>query len=181
MENADDILKSVYNADIIAEKKAISQHAYEEKIIKQILTHVGLEKEVGKLCMPVKEKTGRGRLTFEWFYEAYPSFPIYLGMRKIPFAFQVSAKDLFNKFHTTPMYNEWMNFCDEAPAEDKPLGIVFDWPGIKGTQMIIHNDQNTLHRYDTCPRMMCRTKTGAMVTIEQFNKYLIPTLATWVP
>jgi hypothetical protein len=185
MNPADDLLRSaVYNADVIALKKAISQSAYEEKIIKDILMHVGLDKEVGKLCMRVKEKTGRGRLTFEWFYEEYPHFPIYLAMRKIPFAFKVGAKDLFNKFTGTPMYTEWENFCDEAPVEDKPIGIVFDWPGVKGTQMIIHNDQQTMLQNDTGVRIVRRVGRGSAtqpVIIEQLDNYLTPALARWVP
>jgi hypothetical protein len=178
----DDILSSVYDAEAIAARKAAGMAAYEERIVKKLLVHLGLAGSAAELAKRAKEKTGKARLSFEWFYEEYPDFPIYLVMRRIPFAFKVGVKDLFNKFCSTPMFKAWEEFRDEAPVEDKPIGLVFDWPGVAGTQMIMHNGANGYFDFDNRVRIVRSIGRGRNVepiTVEQFIPFLDELLKTW--
>jgi hypothetical protein len=183
MDNADDLLKGIYDPALIAERKAAGQAAYEERIIRKILVRLKLDKEIGKLGGRAKEKTGRGRLTFEWFYEEYPSFPAYVGIRKIPFAHQVTMKDLFGKFTSTPMFKAWEEFRDEAPVEDKPIGLVFDWPGVQGTQMVIHNWDRNVSWFDGKLRFVqsIGRANPQLIIVEQLEPFLVRAEECWIP
>lgn len=185
MSETDDILKSVvYNADVIAAKKATSLIAYEEKIVKKILTSAGMANNAKELAMRAKEKTGKARLSFELFYEEYPTFPVYLAIRKLPFVHKIMTKDLFNKFCSTIMFKEWQWFVDEAPVVTKPIGLVFDWPGIKGTQMVLHNMQCTQEWFDNNLRLVRAIGSGKniqLITVEQFDPFIKELLSYWMP
>jgi hypothetical protein len=181
--NADEILKGIYASDIVEERRAAARVAYEERIVKKILVRGGLDGEIGKLCMRAKEKTGKARLTFEWFYEEYPSFPVYLSMRKVPFVYQVTPKDLFNKFCSTPMFKIWEEFRDEAPVRDRPVALVFDWPAVKGTQMVIHNWERPQEWFDGNLRLIRSIGTGRklqLITIEQFEPFFECVFSGWI-
>lgn len=183
MKEIDDLLKkAVYSQELIEQKHAASAVAYEEKILKKILIRAGMEGKIKELAFRAKETTGKASLSFAAFYDEYPTFPIYLGMRKVPYAWKVPITDLFNKFCSTPMFKAWEEFKNEAPVEDVPVGVVFDWPGFRPTQMIIHNDWNGSNPCDghvQIWRSVGKVPNQQRVMIESLDSYLLPILQEW--
>lgn len=180
---ADDALKQIYDPQAIAEFKAKAENAYEERVIKKLLAHVGLAEQAKTLAFRAKEKTGKARVSFEWFYDEHPDFPVYLKMRKLGFVYQVTVKELFNKFSSTPMYKAWEEFLYEVPVDNKPVGLVFDWPGVSGTKMVLHNwDIAATSGLDDGHLRLIKSvrKGGRLVCLEQFEPFLDNAMSVWV-
>ena len=59
-------------------------------------------------------------------------------MRKLPYINTTELEDFWNKFTKTRIYDAWHETTSEAP-KGEVVGLVFDWPGIHGGPMIIHD------------------------------------------
>lgn len=167
MADIDAALEGIYDKRIIEEKRAESAAAYEEKIVKKILIAAGMEDQINIMKNDIRAKTGKPGLTFAWFYEQNPTFPIYLEFARLPYVYQTKVTDLFNKFESLSFYKEWLLLRDEYLEEDHYVGLVFDFPGIKGTQMIIHDAQ-----FYTGPGNHFCSSGRVGVVLEPFDPFL---------
>ncbi len=182
MSELDDALKDVYRSDQIQASRDAARAGYEEKIVKKILTAANLGTEIRDMAMDMQTRVGKARVTLAAFYESYPDFPVQLTARKLPFVYQVSFKDIFNKFCSTPIFKTWDEYRDEC-ASDKPIGLVFDWPGVSGTQMIIHNDTvlSDANNQVRLTRLIGNplNPNSFVITVEQFEGYLQNIIRRW--
>jgi hypothetical protein len=177
--NPDDLLSDVF--DRAAEAKSVSMAAYEERVVKKMLGKAQLGDQAKQIAYRVKDLTGKARVNFSWFYSEYPDFPIWLGIRKVPYVHKLSVSDLFNKWSSLPFMQMWADLCDESPDSDKPVGLIFDWPGVKGTQLVLHNykvdfDVNSLRII----RKIGQGKLAELVYLEQFEPFFDLVLDQWV-
>ena len=100
----------------------------EEKIIKQILKSAGSPGVFRHLLEQCKEDTGQNNITLSWFIDRYPSFPIWLGVRKVEFQRDVFG-GLLKKFTLTPCFKAWEEVNDSKPEDDERItGCIFTWP-----------------------------------------------------
>jgi hypothetical protein len=81
------------------------------------------------------------------------------------------------------MASAWYEFIDEAPVEPSyPKGLVFDWPGMKGTQAVLHDWDHAIPWFDGNVRVVCgpKSKNAQLLVIEQFGPFLDRTLENWI-
>lgn len=178
----DQRLQGIYREDLIEERKVMTRDAYEERVVKKILAKAGLESIARELALQAKDLTGKARVSVAGFRAMYPSFPIWLEARKIGNMHEVTFKELFGKFTSTRVYKTWSELRDQAP-EDKPFGLIFDWPSVPGTQMIIHNDDLPTTPDDHAVRIERRIDEKfetQIITIEQLDACLSRILEHWV-
>lgn len=94
----DDFFRNLFNnntpeADAI---RAQRQLAYEERIIKRILTECGAAPASwGALVNTCRRESHEDKLNFRWFNTFYPRFPGQLCGKRIPFMHEVTLVDLF--------------------------------------------------------------------------------------
>jgi hypothetical protein len=90
-----------------------------------------------------REYTGRPALTFDWFYAAYPDFPVRLRTRCIPYLYATTAIDRWRCPEVlVTAYEEARG--EEADAEDSarafPCEVVFRWRGFGSSGLVcLHN------------------------------------------
>ena len=161
--------------------KEKNMQTYEERIVKKLLTHVGLAHEINEIKRATKELTGQVSVSYAMFNDMHPDFPVALAIRQLSYVYEVSIKDLFNRFPSTQFFKTWADAVDEASDPDKPLGLVFDWPGVAGTHMIIHN--NTQVNLDVnnvrIARRVGKGSTAQTVYVEQLTSFLDSVAQHW--
>ncbi len=180
MNEADEALSDLYSKDAVEAYKADIQGAYEEKVLKKIMLTLGLEHEIKAMCNRVKQITGKPKLTFSYFYSQYPNFPVWLSIQKLPYVHTVGVVDLFNKFASNKIISTWSSASDEAP-EDVPVGLVFDYTGVHGVQLICHDWDVDM---DVSETRICRrigTGRGYIVWIERLESFMKRVQHTWAP
>ena len=137
MNDADKILDDVFKAELIARRQAERETAYEERIIKRILTSSNLSESGKILAARAKEATGKYKLTFEWFYSEHSDFPVWIATKRIPYVHQLTVAELFKGFLSTKIMEAFEEAQDEKPFPEKYTALVFEWPGIG--QMALHD------------------------------------------
>jgi hypothetical protein len=83
--------------------------------------------------------TGQNKLTLAWFLCRYPSFPLWLGVRKVQWQRDVFG-GLDKHFTKTPCYLAYDDVLESRPeGDDRSGAVVFTWP---------HFGVVVLHQYD---------------------------------
>jgi hypothetical protein len=143
---------------------------------------IGSFPQLKKLC---KEQTGDTKVTLSWFYEEYPSFPVRVIYKNIPWIRDMWA-GLHNGFKKTELYSAWksneetfkLNGTDDFLS--KPTAIVFNWPSWK--TCCIHNLESkqfggswysvAAAKDDDCLKIYKSLKNGESFVIEPFEQLL---------
>lgn len=181
LANADNLLEGIYNRQLINERKASKSFAYEEKIIKKILTKAGKVDQIAILANTAKIATGRPSVTFAGFNDLFPSFPVWIMARQLQYVFQITVTDIFNKFPSMPVIAAWEEVYEANQFPDKASVLVCDWPGVSGTQVVVHNHY-TANVEDNVSRLSRTIGKGSkkiQVTIEQLEPFLDRILPMW--
>jgi len=95
----DDFFEQLFNETTPAadEIKRLRQLAYEERVIKRVITECGIKMSGwGRLANACRQATGEPKLNFQWFNSAYQNhFPGKLFGKRIPHVHSVSLPELF--------------------------------------------------------------------------------------
>jgi hypothetical protein len=168
-----------YPFDPDGSTKASQQRRWEHKIVGTILKHFGLVAEATEMAKMVREKTGLACLTFDVFYHHYPSFPLWLAARKIPYVHETTMSDFIKGFTKTKMYRAFTDCESEIPdwRDEDRSGLVFEWLHV-WPLAIIHNcyrglkDQETVvfHHFPV---------TEQLVSVQSFSSFL--NALAWTP
>lgn len=105
-------------------------HAFtsEEKIVKAILKAADASQTFKSILAECREDTGVNAVNLSWFVNRYPSFPIWLGTRRVEWQRDVFGT-LLKRFTMTPCYKAWEEVHDSKPEdEERSTGCVFTWP-----------------------------------------------------
>ena len=105
-------------------------HAFtsEEKIVKAILKAADASQTFKGMLAECREDTGVNAINLSWFVNRYPSFPIWLGTRRVEWQRDVFGA-LLKRFTMTPCYKAWEEVNDSKPEdEERSTGCVFTWP-----------------------------------------------------
>ncbi len=182
LANTDDLLQGVYSRDIIEQRKSNKAFAYEEKIIKKILAKANKADQVAILANAAKIATGRPSVTFAGFYAHFTNFPVWMLSKPIPYVYQITVADIFNKFPSMAVISAWEEVYESNHEPTKASVLVCDWPGISGTQVAVHNF-HTANIEDNVSRISRSIGKGSkkiIITIEQLDPFLDRILPMWV-
>jgi hypothetical protein len=144
----DDAVDAYTRSEGFANRREPAFARFEKRGVAFLLKHYGLKDIQTSLVRGVAETTGRHRLTFHAFHDRYNSFPVWLVIRPVPFAHDMTIDKLANpKRHASlALFRAYNRFQDLVPGswteEDQPVGVVFEWlnSGAKGSLWIVHDD-----------------------------------------
>ena len=160
--------------------KAKKQETFEEVVIKKILAYFNISDRIATLKQACREITGNANLNWDWFAEAYSTFPVRILPRSIPYVHQVSVSDLFNRFTKTIVFSYFekaIEIFNINPAEES-VAMVFNWPKI-GFSMAFHNYVSDHDISET--RFIRKLNFGTPVTftLEKFSSLLAVIATNW--
>ena len=153
--------------------KSSKQSNFEERVVKEIIKRYGLNGQgVRKLC---EDATGSPSYRWELFKEMYPTFPITIVPKVIPYVHTVSLNDLFNRFTSTLLYAGIADAIDDniqKGTELESVAVVFNWPQVTGLTAI----HNFLVNHDSSETRIVRRvnvfKRPVTFVIEKFSSLL---------
>ncbi len=160
------------------EWKAGKNAAYEEKLLKYVLTYFGAQAKISELKHQCQLVTGMSSLNWEWFISAFPEFPVRLLIRSVPYVHQITVVDLFARFTKTSIckaFDEATSLFGVDPEIDC-VAMIFNWPGL-GT-MAMHNYQTKIGESET--KIMRQLYTSKLnFVIEKLSSLLDNIGDTW--
>lgn len=111
--------------------------AVEEKVVKAILKRAGVLPRLADIKEACEARTGSPRISLQWFQLEYPSFPVWLGARSVPWVRDLWG-DLRDRFTKTELFKGWEAVGEsQPPGDDRPVGLVFTWPQF--AECVLHN------------------------------------------
>ena len=147
--------------------------AWEEKVVKKLLSVYGLSSMSPALVARCFADTGVRALRFDQFRAEYPDFPVLLLPKRIPYVHQSTWEDMKAKFTRTQVGRA---FCEAVEEESSPLAVVYNRPH-SGTEVIhdlVAGTQPSFCYY--------RKINGVEVMIEDFMEFLdVRVRSLWSP
>lgn len=111
--------------------------AVEEKVVKAVLRKFGIIEKLGSIKDQAKQATGHARISLDWFQIAYPSFPLWMGAKTVPWVRDLWG-DLRDRFTRTKLFEAWEAVSEHQPPGDgRAVGLVFTWPAFG--ECILHS------------------------------------------
>ena len=103
---------------------------WETRILQKIANRFKMSKLMSQIRVANKESTGKTDADIASFDSLYPSFPLRLVARKLPYIVKVSVADLFRRPTTLGPWKLYLELVDAAEAVGDPRDVtfVFDWP-----------------------------------------------------
>lgn len=115
------------------------------------------------------------KVTLSWFYEEFPSFPIRVSYREVPWVRDMWA-GLESGFKRSELFSVWKKEVDIALkqghySDGKPMAVVFNWP--KWKMCCIHNLVSEVPVDDKeCIKIYKSLGNGQSFLIEPFEQLL---------
>lgn len=169
----DDKLDAIFNDELTNKRKATANAAFEDKVLSKIMIEMlGMSTDVVKLLRrEVKERTGgEGKLTFNFFYENYPGFPVYLAFKSIGYVHETTIPDLFKA--TNKILKVYGEEASTSRSDILNFGLVFNFPGVPGTHMVCHNLTDPVYVNAGNGMLMYDEITENMLLIQQLKPFI---------
>lgn len=133
---SDDIRKQFFQG-AARDREDTGPAATEEKVVKAILKRAGALPRLDAIKESCLDRTGNARISLQWFQLEYPSFPVWLGARSVPWVRDLWG-DLRDRFTKTDLFKGWEAVGEsQPPGDDRPVGLVFTWPQF--AECVLHN------------------------------------------
>lgn len=158
------------------------QIAFEGERVRMILRAFGLSESEEDLRVHYKETMGEFWLTFESFYECYPSFPILLEARSLFNTRSLALVDMFRNFRRTFVGQRYFELFERGTYEAKgrPIGMVFPFVGFRGG-LIAHNCRTTTQGF-RCAYDVPHDAPPHRVVVEPFQPFVdLLARSGWTP
>jgi hypothetical protein len=130
MSDIDDLFRQPLDSKSRDELDQISHRKWEATVVSRLLRFYEVEHMAPFIKNLCRERTGKGWLLFVWFLNVYPSFPVWLGFRRVKYLHQLTMDDFLNRFSKTQVFTAYNDVVQEAPEEwleaGKPVGLVFE-------------------------------------------------------
>jgi hypothetical protein len=114
-----------------AERAQLSQVKWEAAMLGRLLRYYDVAHMAPMLRTKCEEATGLRRLLFTWFHNAFPSFPVWLVFRKVPYLHTLKMEDFLHRFGKTQVFDGWVDARAAVPDwwldEQRPIGLVFEY------------------------------------------------------
>ena len=131
-----------------ARREEMRQATFEETAVKRLLAVANVKFHLVTARQEAARITKEHALSFAWFHDAWPRFPVRMGACKLPSMHAIAVSDLFGSgFTKTKFFREYITFLQQENVDDTKdrAGLVFNWPDIG--LMVLHNypveQQNT--------------------------------------
>lgn len=168
------------------------QLAFQERIVKRLLTYANVSCHLSTLRREAKERHGRPDLGFRWFNDAYPAFPVVLLAEKMTRTHVATLGELYGKSQFTKL-PWWREYVEQAATQGVNLtthraALLFNLPYAKDAfLMVIHNQpvqshviMAAEHREDEpWPRTTFPMKTGVTAVLEAFPSFMQTVGTDW--
>lgn len=138
MGEHDELLDGIYDDPALDRQKAAASALYEERVVRKLMTRLGMADRIKSMAGEVRGLTGTARLTFAYFYSQHPDFPVWLVAKRVPYFHATPFREIFSKPKSQPFLKQWLEANDTAP-DGKPVALVFACPGVKGSHLVLHN------------------------------------------
>ena len=162
--------------------KAQKQESYEETILKKIMKRFDIQSRIADLKRRCHEVTGVYSLNLDWFFDEYPSFPVRLITRSIPYVHQITVVDFFKGFKKTRLFADFEDaiLTFGIDLEEKPIAMIFNWPGLGS--MAFHNYKVNWDTTDTRLIKLCKFMSpNQTFVLETLGAFLDCVAETWQP
>ena len=158
------------------------QEAYEDRMVKQVLTSIGLGQLIGGIKRTCKAELGSDTLRFAWFRRDFPDFPVQLGAASTVFSHDIVLSDLFKRLTNTKMFTTFEELEGEVLGESggkypPATGLIFPWAHLG--HMILHTS-TTIEPEGT--RVMRSFNNGrSAVFLDTFAGFMAEVNKFWKP
>lgn len=179
-------------AEVEKDGKVQQQLSFEERIVKRLLTYAKIPRHVGQAKREARDRFGNNDLSFQWFNEEYPGFPLVLFSQKLKYTHKTTLADIYGqgRFKKLSWWKEFIDRSEEAGVNLKTdrAAFVFNLPHARDAfLMVLHNQptQETLfldaeQREDPWPRTTFPIgKTGVVAVLESFPSFLQTVGTAW--
>lgn len=170
------------------------QLSFQERIIKQLLRRAGVQLNVKAAKFAAKERYQSDDLSFQWFHDEYPTFPVRLMAQKMRYTQETRLGELYGRgqFKRLPWWQEYekqaavygVNLANDRAA------LLFNLPYAKDAfLMVLHNQPTQAglivdaeYRQDEAwPRTTFPMgKTGIVAVLESFDSFLQTVGNEWI-
>jgi hypothetical protein len=117
------------------------QISFEGERVRIVLDRFGLSQRIPAMIERFREKWNTPWLTFETFFELYPTFPVLLEAHSFyHVADHGRPADLFRSFERTFFLQRYLDVYarGQEEAQGRPVGMVFPFDGFQGG-LVMHN------------------------------------------
>jgi len=173
----DAALSDLCSPERVAAAKAIYSAGFEERVMKTLLTGLGLADGATAIRAVARDRYGKDRLDFTSFREVYPSFPVWVSPQRISYVHRLSLPSLY-RLAKTKIFSAWEEAASACCEEDMAVAIVFRVARIPG-YMTFHNLRADFHSGDGW-WLVVRVK-HQYYCLESFKNLLRRVEMTWSP
>lgn len=119
--------------------------------------------------------------TLAWFCASYPTFPVFLGYRKVRWQHKV-LPELRKRFTRTPCYKAWEEILDTRPdVDERRVACVFRWPKLGACVIseVDHAQTPILNEFTILKSVGRSDKRFTLFAIEPLNQFIERLEWTW--
>lgn len=123
-----------------AERQRVTEESLAESAIKAMLTTAGYKPNLGwaGLAAQCQRETGSHKLTFAWFHETFPRFPVRMDAARVKFVYSTNLRDLFDGFRKMPVFKAYTSAFDHADLPDMTSYFALVFRDVR-RMMVLHN------------------------------------------
>ncbi len=169
------------------------QIGFQERIVKQLLRKAGVEINVAALKREAGEQRNTSDLSFDWFNENFPRFPLRLLSQKLKYTQLASIGQLYgkNEFKKLPWWQEYLQQTGLYGLDltRQRAALLFNLPFAKDAYlMVVHNQpvqeqvirDAELRQDEPWPRTTFPIgKTGLVAVLEAFDSFIQTVGSDW--
>ena len=170
------------------------QFAFQEKIVKSLLTRAGITIPVAAAKREAAEAHGRDTLDFDWLEATYPTFPVRMLSAKLRYTETATISSLYGKgnFKKLPWYREYISQVDlhNIDLKSQRAAFVFNLPYAQDAYlMVLHNQpvqaqiirDAELRQDEPWPRTTFPMKShGVVCVLEALDSFMQTVGTDWV-
>lgn len=123
-----------------AERQLVREENLTESAIKALLTNAGYRPNLGwaGVAAQCRHTTGSDKLTFAWFHETFPRFPVQMEAASVPFVYSTNLRDLFDGFRKMPVFKAYTKAFDHAALPELTSNFALVFRDVRRL-MVLHN------------------------------------------
>ncbi len=166
--------------------RAEQQLAFQERIVKQLMRRAAIPAAVGALKHEAMDRRGSADLSFDWFNERFPTFPLRLLSQKMKYTQTTTLGDIYGKgrFRKLPWWQEYesQTCLYNVNLATQRAAFFFNLPFAKDAFLMVLHNQPTqeqvirdaeVRQDEPWPRTTFPIgKTGVVAVLEAFDSFM---------
>lgn len=156
---------------------------YERKIVKKLLLGLGVDRVSLGVERPDWKDDDGSFMTFAWFYDRYPTFPVILTTRD---TWMPSVIDFFKtRSRKNTFWPVWEEIVECLRGNKQAIGCVFPFPEISDMgHGIVHTANLPFDGFNADMEFVSlirRSKSDGTITLEQLDNFINRLRMDWEP